>query len=338
MPQKIRMWEVTAQDTLSEMTSSGINLEKRLEDWLDSDISMLDPDLMVIGRQVRTEFGGEIDLLCLDSTGALVAIELKKGQTPREVTAQALDYASWVKDLSYQQIEKLAEGYLAGALSEKFRENFDSEMPEALNESHRSVIVAESMDASTERIVRYLSELNVPINVATVQHFKAQDGREMLAQVFLIEPEQVPVTPTTRKPPPTLEQIREMAVQNGVGELYKKMAEQLDTTDAFTRKDTTSTGVSYKKTFSTGRAQVVFKLMPLWSNKEKGLLFELFTERLATVFELDNNDISALLPEEHWDWTPWPDAPEDKKSFWGGYQGFFKTDDEVKKFLGALNK
>ena len=53
MPQKIRMWEVTPQNTLSEISSNEISLEERLEDWLASDISMLDPDLLVIGRQVR---------------------------------------------------------------------------------------------------------------------------------------------------------------------------------------------------------------------------------------------------------------------------------------------
>ena len=70
MPQRIRMWEVTPQNTLSEISSNEISLEERLEDWLASDISMLDPDLLVIGRQVRTDFGGEIDLLCMDIRGA----------------------------------------------------------------------------------------------------------------------------------------------------------------------------------------------------------------------------------------------------------------------------
>ena len=71
MPQQIRMWEVTREDSLVEITSPGINLEQRLESWLENDISMLDPDLMVIGRQVRTPSGGTIDLLCLDSNGDL---------------------------------------------------------------------------------------------------------------------------------------------------------------------------------------------------------------------------------------------------------------------------
>ena len=129
MTQKIRMWEVTAQNTLAPIFGNEINLEERLEAWLESDISVLDPDLLVIGRQVQTDFGGKIDLLCLDSNGDTVVVELKKGRTPRDVTAQALDYASWVKDLSYQQIKSLAENYLGNSLDEAFTGKFEKELP-----------------------------------------------------------------------------------------------------------------------------------------------------------------------------------------------------------------
>ena len=192
MPQKIRMWEVTSENKLIELSSSEIILEERLEDWLESDISMLATDLLVIGRQVQTAFGSQIDLLCLDSNGDSVIVEVKKGRTPREVTAQALDYASWVRNLSFNEITKIAERYakLDGSLAEAFAERFEDPLPDTLNQNHRTLIVAESMDDSTERIVRYLADQNVPINVAAVQHFKANDGREMLAQVFLVEPKQ----------------------------------------------------------------------------------------------------------------------------------------------------
>ena len=179
MPQQIRMWEVTQGDSLVEVTSSGINLEQRLESWLESDISMLDPDLMVIGRQVRIPSVGTLDLLCLDSNGDLVVIELKRGQTPREVTTQALDYASWAKDLPFERIREIANGYLnprGSSLEDAFDTKFGQPLPFALGESHRSLIVAEAMDAATERIVRYLSDLGVPINVTTVQHFRREDA------------------------------------------------------------------------------------------------------------------------------------------------------------------
>ena len=56
--------------------------------------------------------------------------------------------------------------------------------------NHHSLVVAEEIDASTERIVRYLSDMGVPINVATVQHFSDKDGHEILARVYLIPPEE----------------------------------------------------------------------------------------------------------------------------------------------------
>ena len=89
MPQKIRLWEASFHNTPVEILSGQIPFEDRLEDWLASDISMLDQSLLVIGRQVQTDFRGRIDLLCISSTGDIVIVELKRGQTPREVTAQA---------------------------------------------------------------------------------------------------------------------------------------------------------------------------------------------------------------------------------------------------------
>ena len=187
VPQEIRLWAVEDNKMPKKVPPTNVVLEKRLHDWLENDISILDDKLLVIGREVGAHDGKKIDLLCIDSDGTLVVVEVKRRRTPREVTAQALDYASWVKDLKADQVRKIAEEYLKGpledALRTKFREKID------LNESHRSLIVAEDIDAGTERIVRYLSELGVPINVATVQVFKDASGQEMLAQVFLVEPD-----------------------------------------------------------------------------------------------------------------------------------------------------
>ena len=58
--------------------------------------AILSSHWMLIGRQEVTSHGGRIDLLAIAPDGSLVLIELKRDRTPREIVAQALDYASWV--------------------------------------------------------------------------------------------------------------------------------------------------------------------------------------------------------------------------------------------------
>ena len=143
--------------------------EKELEDLLAEHIEILNPDWLLIGRQVRTAAGKYIDLLCMDHDGDLVVVELKKDLTPREVTAQAIDYASCMADLT---LEKLAEQYLQFSggkvtINEAYQKKYGTALDEdSINQNVKMVIVAAKMDDSTERIIRYLREkYEVDINI-----------------------------------------------------------------------------------------------------------------------------------------------------------------------------
>jgi RecB family endonuclease NucS len=92
MPPQVRLWKVESGDKLGELASTSLDLEVRIENWLVEDIRVLDPELLVVGRQVETDFGGVIDLLCVNEAADLVIVELKRDKTPREITAQVLDY------------------------------------------------------------------------------------------------------------------------------------------------------------------------------------------------------------------------------------------------------
>ena len=41
--------------------------------------------------------------------GDLIIVELKRDKTPRDVVAQFLDYASWVGDLGFEEINKICQ-------------------------------------------------------------------------------------------------------------------------------------------------------------------------------------------------------------------------------------
>lgn len=70
----------------------------------------------MVGRQVGTEHGGWIDLLAIAPDGTLVVAELKCDKTPREVVAQALDYASWIESLDLEDVAAIYSKFKPGRL------------------------------------------------------------------------------------------------------------------------------------------------------------------------------------------------------------------------------
>jgi RecB family endonuclease NucS len=92
MPVKTEMWRI--DKGVEKVAFSALEDEEKLESIIEKDISIVDPDLMILGRQVPTDYGTFVDLLGIDSEGHLAVLELKKNKTPRDVIAQTLDYAS----------------------------------------------------------------------------------------------------------------------------------------------------------------------------------------------------------------------------------------------------
>ncbi|HOO54021.1 MAG TPA: endonuclease NucS [Methanothrix sp.] len=339
MAEDIRVWEILEGDKLAEIKKTRLDLETRLEKWLEQDISILSSDLLVIGRQVDTDFGGFIDLLCLDYNGDVVIVELKRDKTPREVTAQALDYASWVADLSNEKITEIANGYLGedGPLEDRFRIKFGTELPEIINEHHSMIIVASEIDDRSERIIRYLSEnYGVGINAATFQYFHNGGGKELLSRVFLIDPIQVEYstrTKTTSKRPPPLsyDDLQKMSKENGVGDIYDLLVERLAI--IFNRKNTTRSSIAFVGVMS-GSQNTIFSLIPKDSNPEDGLKFQVYINRLSRYLEVNKESLVEILPQDKREWGFVGYSSPD----WTGYEGFFKNIEEAERFSAALSK
>jgi hypothetical protein len=165
--------------------------------------NILSEEWMLIGRQESTGFGGRVDLLAIAPDGGLVLVELKRERTPREVVAQALDYASWVEKLQPNEIAAIYGRFAPGrGLAVDFRQHFHQDLDEAsVNANHRIVIVAASLDASTERILNYLSERNIAINILFFQVF-THGTEQLLSRAWLLDPvhTQVSAIATPREP------------------------------------------------------------------------------------------------------------------------------------------
>jgi len=341
MPEDIKLWEILDENRLEEIKKRKLDLEERLEKWLEQDISILSDDLLVIGRQVNTDFGGVIDLLCLNYNGDIYIIELKRDKTPREVTAQTLDYASWVSSISNEKITEIANSYFGedNALERHFKEKFDKELPDILNENHNMIIIASDIDSSSERIIQYLSQnYGVGINATTFQYFQDIDGRELLARVFLIEPDQVEYrtqtkTKSKRKPPLTYEELQKTAYDKGIGEMYEKLVNEL--CSILNGKHATRSSIAFVGSMNKSR-KTIFSLIPTDSNRDAGLKFQVYINRLSEYLNIDKDGLIRILPQKKNVWIY--DVVYDPQSEWAGYEGFFENMDEVKFFIASLNK
>jgi hypothetical protein len=187
MPVKTHLWKVGSTPQI--LVESRLDSEKELENMIVQEPGMLSDEWLLIGQQVRTYNNKPLDLLAIAPDGSLILIELKRDRTPREVVAQALDYASWVESLEPEHIVEIYHKFSSGRdLSECFSNKYKRDLDEdELNQNHQILIVAAELDTSTERIVNYLNNRNVAINVLFFQIFSYGDEK-ILSRTWLLDP------------------------------------------------------------------------------------------------------------------------------------------------------
>ena len=327
MPDSIRIWGVEG-DRLSELPRQPVDLESRLEDWMDADVSVLSDDLLVIGRQLDTEGGGTLDLLCLDRAGDVVVVELKRGRTPREVVAQVLDYAAWAADLSFDQIQDIAAATYPEGLDAAFRQRFGADLPDVLGADHQLVVVASEIDARSERIIRYLAETHgVRINAVTFNYFRAAGGGEFLARTHLIEPDEGQAarpSRSKRRRGATLDDHRQEAERLGVLDVFDRLVEGMS---RWFQPWAGKTVVSFGR---HGKWLVMLRV--LTSKSEQGALrFDSSENRIGEAFGLSSDEVNALLPV---DAEPL-DSPDDVDGFTGAFRSLADVDRLLAGLAGA---
>jgi len=173
---------VWSLDTKKPLEGTDLVDEKELELLIQEHIEILSKDWLVVNTQVKTDAGKFIDILCIDRDGDMVVVELKKDMTPREVTAQVIDYAASVSKMT---VEEIAQQYILRTngketLDEAFQNKFGAALEDnSINQNVKMVIVAAKMDNGTERIIRFLREVyDVDINILFFNVFKS--GKERI--------------------------------------------------------------------------------------------------------------------------------------------------------------
>jgi hypothetical protein len=169
------------------------NYEKDLESWLESnpDYILEDEKVLIIGRQVTTNLGSVIDLLGIDREGNVVVIELKRDQTPKETLAQILEYASFVEDLSYAQLEEISKEYLGEenlVLTDYHRSYFNLQEGEAVafNKNQKLVIIGQSITKEIRQTASFLRKKGIEVFCIEFKYFKTKSGEQIISSECVV--------------------------------------------------------------------------------------------------------------------------------------------------------
>ncbi|AJD04924.1 endonuclease NucS domain-containing protein [Campylobacter lari] len=151
-----------------------------LQEWIAKNPSCLGEDLLIIQKEFQ-DFDGtneRLDLLALDKEGNLVIIENKRDDSGKDVTWQALKYASYCSTFSKSDIEKIYQRYLINEnykkkLCEFFgvdEENYDDIRIE--NQHQRIVLVAANFRKEVTSAVLWLINQGLSIQCFRVTPYE----------------------------------------------------------------------------------------------------------------------------------------------------------------------
>ena len=162
--------------TFSEL---GYRERGHLQEWLEGHPEALGEELLVIQKEFSgfNDTNERLDLLALDKKGNTVVIENKLDDTGRDVTWQALKYASYCSTLTKEQIRNIYQQYLdrkglgeeaTNKLSEFFNNTEYDELTINVRQSQRLMLVSGGFRKEVTSTVLWL--LNYKLRI---QCFKA---------------------------------------------------------------------------------------------------------------------------------------------------------------------
>jgi len=199
----------------SEETFGKHHDEEALESWLESNPGAIldDEELLVMGRQLSTDLGRFLDLLALDRDGNTVVVEFKRGRTPRDTLAQALEYAAFCGSLDYDQLEGVLHEYTGEeghTLSETHRAFFGLAEDEgaSFNKEQRVILVAQEITPDVRATARYLRQRQLPVSCVEFGYFQSASGEEVLARETVVGKEPLGGSPVRPVPLPRTDRCK----------------------------------------------------------------------------------------------------------------------------------
>lgn len=169
------------------------NLEQRLVRTDGAEIGGV--EVLYIGRQGSPGEGGIFDILGVDERGDTVIVELKRDRAPRDIVAQALEYAAEIRNVDYDYLNEQYRGFLheeqgyadsseIPSLRDSHAEYFDLDdrlSEREFNDNQRLVVVGTDFQDVSLNMADFLREHGIDVVAVEYSTFKTEEeGVELL--------------------------------------------------------------------------------------------------------------------------------------------------------------
>lgn len=178
--------------------------------------------ILIIGRQVTTNLNTFIDLLGIDELGNTVVIELKRDKTPRETLAQLIEYASFIDNLDYEQLNDIFQNYSGEevGLEEYHQQYYQNEKSQNVswNKNSKLVIVAQDISKEIKQTSLYLRQKGIDVYCVEFKYFVNNSNIKMISSDFVVGDEEFirqKVKSQTQLPKTTQDKFIETLNENG---------------------------------------------------------------------------------------------------------------------------
>jgi Protein of unknown function DUF91. len=188
---------IVESDNMKRVPESELDTEANLEQRLvrTDGAQIGEVEVFYVARQESPGEGGIFDILGVDKQGNAVIVELKRDRAPRDIVAQALEYASEIRNVEYDYLDdryqdflREEQGYSDPAemptLRDAHAEYFDLDDPlseSQINTDQRLVVVGTDFQDVSLNMADFLREHGIDVVAVEYSTYRDKDeGVELL--------------------------------------------------------------------------------------------------------------------------------------------------------------
>ncbi len=160
-------------------TYGELNLKERfdIQEWIAGTPEILGEPLLIISKELVLPSGRRLDLLAVDTEGALAVIELKRDSSGTDAEWQAIKYVSYCSSFSHDDIYEHFAEYLGTDDDAQVRiESFIHCEPEELNQRQRIILVSKEFHSEVISAVLWLRESEIDMQCIRLVPYRDHNG------------------------------------------------------------------------------------------------------------------------------------------------------------------